>query len=64
MKLFYMKLKMNYILYYKLMPDVRILGSDYSNKYFTGIELHIPIYFHKRNHDYSTTSLRKKIKKH
>ena len=53
-----------YTLLYKLMPDVRILGSDYSNKYFTGIELHIPIYFHKRNHDYSTSSLREKIKKH
>ena len=46
-----------------LRPDVRILGSDYEDEYFTGIELNIPIYYHKRNHNYSTSSLRKKIKK-
>jgi len=46
-----------------LRPDVRILGSDYNDKYFTGVELNIPIYYHKRNHDYSTSSLREKIKK-
>ena len=50
-----------YKLLYKLMPDVRILGTDYEHKYFTGIDLHIPIYFHKRDHDYSTSSLREKI---
>ena len=50
-----------YELLYKLMPDVRILGSDYEGKHFTGIDLHIPIYFHKRDHDYSTSSLREKI---
>ena len=43
------------------MPDVRILGTDYEGKYFTGIDLHIPIHFHKRNHDYSTTRLRQQI---
>ena len=47
-----------------LRHDVRILGSDYKDEYFTGTELNIPIYFHKRNHDYSTSSLREKIKKH
>ena len=51
-----------YGILYDLMPDVRILGSDYDGKYFTGIYLHIPIYFHKRDHDYSTSSLREKIK--
>ena len=50
-----------YGMLYDLMPDVRILGSDYDGKYFTGIDLHIPIYFHKRDHDYSTSSLREKI---
>ena len=45
-----------------LRPDVRILGSDYEGKYFTGAELNIPIYYHKRNHSYSTSSLREKIK--
>ena len=40
-------------------PDIRILGSDYEGKPFTGDFLNIPIYYHKRNHDYSTTNLRK-----
>ena len=53
-----------YELLYKLMPDVRILGTDYEHKHFTGIDIDgIDIYFHKRNHDYSTSGLRKKIKK-
>ena len=51
-----------YELLYKLMPNVRILGTDYEHKYFTGIEIEgIDIYFHKRDHDYSTSSLREKI---
>ena len=51
-------------LYKKLLdikPDVRILGSDYINKSFTGDDLDIKIYYHDRNHNYSTTNLRKKI---
>ena len=52
-----------YKIIYDLNPDIRILGTDYVNKYFTGIDLHIPLYFHKRNHNYSTSSLRDKIKK-
>ena len=49
----------------KLMrPNIRILGSDYQDgRYFTGMELNIPIYYHKRNHNYSSTNLRKKISK-
>ena len=51
-----------YELLYKLMPDVRILGTDYEHKHFTGIDIDgIDIYFHKRDHDYSTSSLREKI---
>ena len=46
-----------------LRPDVRILGSDYEGKYFTGTELNIPIYYHKRNHNYSSSNLRQKILK-
>ena len=42
-------------------PDVRILGSDYIGKSFTGDDLDIKIYYHDRNHNYSTTNLRKKI---
>jgi|TARA_Y100000004_G_scaffold72334_1_gene81269 glycerol-3-phosphate cytidylyltransferase len=46
-----------------LRPDVRILGSDYEDgRYFTGMELNIPIYFHKRNHNYSSSGLRNNIK--
>ena len=42
--------------------NIRILGSDYQDgRYFTGQELNIPIYFHERNHNYSSTNLRKKI---
>ena len=46
-----------------LRPDVRILGSDYEGKYFTGTELNIPIYYHKRNHNYSSSNLRQEILK-
>ena len=44
-------------------PDVRILGTDYDipDKRFTGDDLNIPIYFHNRNHEYSTSNLRNKI---
>ena len=51
-------------LYKKLLfinPDVRILGSDYIGKSFTGEDLDIKIYYHDRNHNYSTTNLMKKI---
>lgn len=41
-------------------PDVRILGKDYANKPVTG-RMGIPIYLHVRNHDWSTTKLRRLI---
>ena len=45
-----------------LMPDVRILGSDYITvDNFTGCQYDIPIYYHERNHNFSSTNLRKKI---
>ena len=45
-----------------LRPNIRILGSDYEDgRLSTGWELNIPIYYHKRDHDYSTSSLREKI---
>ncbi len=44
-----------------LKPDIRILGSDYKNKSFTGDDLDIKIYYHDRNHSYSSTNLRKRI---
>ena len=42
--------------------DIRILGSDWKNKKYTGHELDIPIYFHERNHNYSSTELIERIK--
>ena len=47
----------------KLMrPNIRILGSDYEDgRYYTGMELNIPIHFHQRTHNYSSTNLRKKV---
>jgi len=50
-----------YDLLQKIKPDIRILGSDYLDKDFTGKDLNIKIYYHKRDHDFSTTNLRKKI---
>lgn len=50
-----------YKLLKKVNPNVRILGNDYKNKQFTGDDLDIKIYFHKRNHNYSSSNLRKKI---
>ena len=50
-----------YELLKKLNPDIRILGSDYKNKNFTGNDLNIKIYYHKRNHNFSSTNLRHKI---
>ena len=47
--------------YKKINPDVRILGSDYLGKDFTGKDLDIPIYYHKRDHDYSSSNLKKNI---
>lgn len=41
--------------------DVRILGSDYTGKDYTGRELEKPAYFCNRKHDYSTTALKRKI---
>lgn len=39
--------------------DVRIVGSDYIGRDFTGSELGIDIHYNKRDHGWSTTRLRK-----
>jgi glycerol-3-phosphate cytidylyltransferase len=45
-----------------LRPDLRVLGSDYIGKSFTGDNLGIPIHFHDRSgHGWSTSALRRKI---
>jgi glycerol-3-phosphate cytidylyltransferase len=46
--------------------DIRIIGEDYFEKYFTGKlfceENNIKIYYNSRKHDFSSSSLRNKIK--
>jgi glycerol-3-phosphate cytidylyltransferase len=46
--------------------DVRILGEEYKDVDFTGRELcdrlGIRLYFNKRNHDFSSSELRKRMK--
>ena len=44
-----------------LQPALRVLGSDWRGKAYTGIELEIPVYFHERSHDWSTSRLRKRV---
>lgn len=44
-----------------LAPDVRIIGSDWKGKAYTGHELPIEIHWHIRDHDYSTSNLRKRV---
>ena len=41
--------------------NVRIIGADWQGKEYTGHELKIPVVFNSRDHDYSTSSLRKRI---
>lgn len=41
--------------------DVRILGTDYVDREYTGKNLDPEVYYHVRNHDISTTSLKEKI---
>jgi len=43
--------------------DVRILGTDYKEKYFTGREHGKEIHWHSRDHDYSASGLKRSIKK-
>lgn len=46
----------------ELQPDVRIIGSDWKGKHYTGHDLvNIPVHWHERTHNYSTSNLRKRI---
>ena len=42
--------------------DVRILGSDWQDKKFTGHDIDGELYFHKRDHNWSTTAFRNRLK--
>jgi glycerol-3-phosphate cytidylyltransferase len=44
--------------------DIRIIGEDYMQKDFTGMELVIPIHFNERKHTWSTTNLRKRVRQY
>jgi glycerol-3-phosphate cytidylyltransferase len=42
--------------------DIRILGDEYYDKYFTGNDLQMEYHYNKRTHGYSSTELRNRIK--
>ena len=42
--------------------DVRILGSDWEGKKFTGYDIKGKFYFHQRDHDWSSTAFRERLK--
>lgn len=43
-------------------PNIRILGTDWKNKKYTGHHLNdIEIHWHNRNHSYSTSDLRNRL---
>lgn len=45
-----------------LKPEVRIVGAEYKDKEFTGKDLPIDIYYNKRDHNFSSTELRNRLK--
>lgn len=45
----------------ELNPDVRIIGTDWKGKKYTGHELPITMYWHNRSHSWSTSNLRKRV---
>jgi glycerol-3-phosphate cytidylyltransferase len=44
-----------------LNPNVRILGTDWKGKKYTGFNLPIDIHWHNRDHDWSTSNLRRRV---
>lgn len=42
--------------------DVRIIGEEYIGKQFTGYDLDMEIYYNKRDHSWSSSSLKRRIK--
>jgi len=44
-----------------IQPDIRIIGADWKGKQFTGHDLPIECYFNSREHNWSTSNLRKRI---
>ena len=48
-------------LLHEIRPNIRILGSDYRGKVATGQEFSDKVYYHERNHNWSTSELRLRI---
>jgi len=46
----------------EIKPNYRILGSDYIDKKITGNHSDVKIYYHNRNHNWSYSSFRRKLK--
>lgn len=44
-----------------LNPDVRTIGTDWQGKEYTGHNLPIQMHWHSRDHDWSTSYLRKRV---
>lgn len=44
-----------------LQPNIRLLGSDWKGKEYTGFDLDIKCFFNNRSHSWSTSSLRKRV---
>jgi glycerol-3-phosphate cytidylyltransferase len=42
--------------------DVRIIGEEYKNKQFTGYDLPMSVYFNSRQHSFSSTELRERVR--
>jgi len=51
-----------YNLLKELKPDIRFIGADHKGKSFTGDDLPIKVIFNSRDHSFSSTNLRKRIK--
>ena len=47
-----------------LKPDIRFVGADHKGKPFTGDELDIKIIFNSRDHEWSSSALRERIKQY
>lgn len=50
-----------YLLLKNTSASIRIIGSDYKNKKFTGDDLDLEVYYHHRNHNRSASGLKDKI---
>lgn len=51
-----------YNLLKELRPDVRFVGADHKGKPFTGDDLPIKVIFNSRDHNFSSSNLRERIK--